>query len=122
VIGFPVVALLLALAGRFTHGIWNWEFSCKLSGIGIAAGLLFWLLPMLARPFYLVWYALACSIGLVISNTLLVLIYCTLFTGTGFLRRALSRSPVQKNLNRGVSTYWIDAGPSPDLKSYYNQS
>ena len=122
VIGFPVVALLMVLAGWFTRGTWDWGFPCKLGSAGIAAGLVFWVLPMLARPFYLVWYAISCSIGLVISNVLLGLIYYTLLTSAGVLRRAMGRTPIQKNLNRATPTYWIDAEPPPDTKWYYNQS
>ncbi len=121
-IGFPVLALLVLLAGRFFHGTWSLDFANRLGGAGLAAGILFWLVPVLARPFYLVWYALSCAIGLVVSNLLLGLFYYTMFTATGILRRTLGKSPVQSGLDRAASTYWIEAPPQPEPKSYFHQS
>jgi hypothetical protein len=120
-IGFPVIALLISIAQKINHGTWNVEFPCKLAGIGLASGLVFFVFPFVARPFYLVWYALSCAIGLVVSNALFVVLYYTFFTGTGILRRMFRKSPIKKGLNPATPTFWLDAGEPPPPKRYYNQ-
>lgn len=121
VIGFPVVALIFFFASRMLHGVWDQSFPLKLGIGGIIAGLLFWAIPTIARPFYLVWYAVSCTIGLVVSNTLLSVFYYTFFTVGGFLRRTLGKSPLQLDLDRSAPTYWQDIKPVEDPKSYFAQ-
>ena len=78
VVGFPCLALVLLFAGYLTGKGWNFDPSLKLGGIGAAAGVLFYAMPAVAKPFYVVWYALACCIGLVVGNVVLVLENCVL--------------------------------------------
>lgn len=122
VIGFPIIAILFLVGGRLLHGDWNTAFALKLAGGGVLAGGLFWLIPVIARPFYLVWYAVSCAMGVVIGNVLLSLFYFTLFTIVGILRRTLGTSPIQRGPKPGASTYWIDAPPAPEASRYFSQS
>jgi hypothetical protein len=82
----------------------------------------FLILPGIARPFYVVWYAVACTIGLVVSNLLLALVYYVVVTGTGLARRILGRHFLDVRLDRSRKTYWRDAGPAPAPRRYYRQS
>lgn len=122
VVGFPVVALLFFIAGRLIHGTWDPVFPGRLALIGVLAGVVFWILPVVSRPFYIVWYAVSCAIGLVVSNLLLSALFYLIFTVIGILRRTLGRSPVQRHIARNASSYWIDAGAQSEARSYYNQS
>ena len=67
-IGFPCLATLFLFAGRLKSGAWNPALPLQLATIGAGAGALFWLAPAIAKPFYVVGYALACCIGLVVGN------------------------------------------------------
>ena len=120
VIGFPCLAVAILLLGRLISGGWPVEKALWIGGVGCALGAVLWLLPMIARPFYLVWYALACTVGLIVSNTLLTGFYYIVMTGTGLVMRALGRKPL-KPLNKQTPTYWDDAEQVSDVRRYYRQ-
>ena len=120
-IGFPVIALIYLVASRVTGGAWSFGVPLKIGGFGAGAGLVFMLLPVIAKPFYLVWYALSCTIGLIVSNVLLSTFYYTIFTGIALLRRAFSRGPIRMSFDKSAKSYWIDAGPQPDSRRYFSQ-
>jgi hypothetical protein len=121
IIGFPCLALVFLLVGYLAGKGWNFPFALKLGGIGAAAGALFYVLPGLARPFYVVWYALACCIGLVVGNVMLSLIYYLLVTGIGVGKRIVGGAGLCKAPDPRAKTYWIDAPPTPEPKRYYSQ-
>ena len=120
-IGFPCLALLFLVAGRIKTGAWNPAFSLQLAAIGAGAGALFWLVPAIAKPFYVVWYALACCIGLVVGNVVFALIFYVLVTGIGLLKRLGGNPPICKAPDRQAKTYWITAPPTPEPKRYFSQ-
>ncbi len=121
VVGFPCLAVAFLLIGWFGGKGWNVSFALKLGGLGAAAGVLFYAVPALAKPFYLVWYALACCIGLVVGNVLLGLIFYVLVTGIGLLKRLGGRQAIRKSPNPQADTHWVDAPPAPEPKRYYRQ-
>ena len=121
VIGFPCLAVVLLLAGYFTGKGWNFKSPLLLGGIGAAAGVVFFAVPAIARPFYVVWYALACCIGLIVGNVVLALIFYVLVTGIGLLKRLGGRQAIRKTPDRLAKTYWIDAPPAPEPKRYFSQ-
>lgn len=121
VVGFPCIALILLLAGWLRTGAWNPGFPLRLGGLGAAAGILFYVLPAIAKPFYVAWYALACCIGLVMGNVLLGVVFFVFVTGIGLLKRLGGKQAIRKTCDRTATTYWIDAPPSPDPKRYFSQ-
>jgi len=121
VVGFPCLAMGFLLAGGLVGKGWNLSFALKLGGIGAAAGALFYAVPAIARPFYVVWYALACCVGLVVGNVVLALVFYVLVTGIGLLKRLGGRPPIRKVPDRQAATYWIDAPPAPEANRYYRQ-
>lgn len=121
VIGFPCIAVAFLLAGFLAGKGWNLSFALKLGGFGAVAGVLFYAAPGIAKPSYIVWYALACCIGLVVGNVLLGLIFYLLVTGIGLLKRLGGRQAIRKSPNLEASTYWVDAPPAPEPKRYYRQ-
>ena len=120
VIGFPCVGVTLLLLRRIFSGAWHVETSLWISGTGLALGLVLLALPILARPFYLVWYFLACSVGIVVSNVLLSVFYYLVVTPIGLAVRALGRAPLKKNFDKRTQTYWRDAEQVP-VNRYYSQ-
>ena len=87
----------------------------------LVAGVLFYAAPVIAKPFYIVWYAFACCIGLVVGNVLLGLIFYVLVTGIGLLKRLGGRQAIRKTPDPQAGTYWVDAPPAPEPKRYYRQ-
>jgi hypothetical protein len=121
VVGFPALALVWLLIGKLSTGSWGVQPALWVGGVGAAVGALLWMIPAAARPFYLAWYAIACSIGLVISNVLLVTFYLTVVTLFGWGRRAFGRQTVQKQSDRNAVSYWRNADQIADPKRYYRQ-
>ena len=121
VIGFPCLAVVLLLVGYFTGKGWNVGLSLKLGGFGAGFGVLFYVFPVIARPFYVVWYALACCIGLIVSNVVLALIFYVLVTGIGLVKRYFGRQAIRKTPDRLAKTYWLDATMVSKPKRYFSQ-
>jgi hypothetical protein len=88
---------------------------------GFALGATLWLVPQIARPFYVSWYGLACAMGLVVGNVCLGSIYLLMFVPVGCVMRLGGRKPFRKSFDRTLSTYWQDAPAPSDPARYYRQ-
>ena len=120
-IGFPMIAVLIFVGrGLITHA-WPTQFALTLGGIGFAAGLLFWLIPAIATPFYYVWYAIACCMGIVIGNVLLGGFYFTVVTGVRLFLELIGKPPIRKRPDKSAKTYWLDAEKVTDVQRYFRQ-
>jgi hypothetical protein len=120
-IGFPIVAVVWAVFHRVSTGDWNLMSAVWLAAAGAGAGLLFHLLPAAARPFYVVWYGVACSIGLVVSNTLLAAAFYLLLTPIGVVRRLAGWRAIERGPDPAATTYWRPAPPPADAARYLRQ-
>jgi hypothetical protein len=120
-LGFPCLASVLLVLIRVRGPAWHLNPPLTLAAAGVALGALLWVVPQLARPVYVVWYAIACSIGFVVSNLALTAIYYLLFTPVGLAMRAKSRTSFRKRFDRTASTYWCDAKSPADPAQYYRQ-
>ncbi len=120
-LGFPILAMVMAVLKWFVSGKWHWEAALWMAGVGVAVGLIALALPTVAKPLYLVWYSIACSIGLVMSNLLLGAFYYFAVAPVGLLKRALSRRTFHKGFQKSAETYWQDARQISDPERYYNQ-
>lgn len=120
-IGLPCVAVAFALLRWLKTGAWDSASVVFNGGAGFAVGALFYAVPAITRPFYVVWYALACCIGLVVGNVLLGLIFYVLVTGIGLVRRIVGRAAIRKSPDPHAKTYWADAPPAPEANRYYRQ-
>jgi hypothetical protein len=121
VIGFPCVAVVLLLAGWLKTGICKIEPALIIGGAGLAIGLVLLALPGIARPFYIVWYGLACTMGLVVGNILLAVVFYILITGVGLAMRMVGKCSISKTVDKNAPTYWTDAKPVNDSQRYYRQ-
>jgi hypothetical protein len=121
VIGFPCIAVVLILASWVKTGAWKIEPALIIGGTGLVTGLVLLALPGIARPFYVVWYGLACAIGLVVGNILLAVVFYVLITGVGLAMRISGKGSISKTLDKRTTTYWKDAKPVTDPQRYYRQ-
>src|SRR4051794_20559936 len=96
VIGFPIIATVLLFIGRFQTHTWK-PFPIWLGVVGAGLGIIFWLLPQIARPFYVAWYFVGCCFGFVVGNVLLSAFYFLVLTPIGFFLRAIGRKPLRKS-------------------------
>lgn len=120
VLGFPALATFFSLIVWLSSHTWQ-PFLIWLALVGAALGAILWSLPSLARPFYVVWYFIACCFGFVIGNALLIAFYYVIITPIGLGLRAMGKLSLQKGFARSVATYWRDAEKTVDLKRYYRQ-
>ncbi len=121
IVGFPILALVWLVIGRVFGGMWHVQPAIMVGGGGAVLGAILWTMPQIAKPVYVLWYGIACSIGTVISNALLITFYLTVVTLFGTVRRALGKGSLEKGVNKAAQTYWRDAEKILDPKRYYSQ-
>ena len=121
IIGFPIVAVIFLVAGRLHNGEWNYLFPARLGLIGAGVGAIFWFVPQVALPFYLVWYGVAACIGLVVGNVIFVAIYFLLIMPIGFMLRLAGKTPLQMKPDKSAKTYWTEDSTPKDPLTYYRQ-
>src|SRR5437773_7307008 len=93
IVGFPCVAALLLAVGCLRGKGWNLSLALEVGCIGAVAGIIFLVMPTLAKPLYLIWYAAACTVGITLGNVLLLAVFYLFITGIGLLKRALGSQP-----------------------------
>jgi hypothetical protein len=120
VIGFPAIAIVFSAAAFLkTHSLNH--FFIWLGVIGFAVGLVLWLLPQIAKPFYLVWYFLACCMGIVIGNLLFALFFYFVFTPLGLLLRLRKHRPIEKGFDKSRKSYWRHGDKPANVERYFRQ-
>src|SRR5260221_11091382 len=79
IIGFPVKAIGFSLITFLAKHSWK-PFFLWVGIIGIAAGIIFWLLPQIAKPFYIALYFMARWMGRVGGKKFFALCFNLCFT------------------------------------------
>lgn len=120
VIGFPILAAVFALLGWLKTGAFP-SWTLWLAALGAGAGVVFWLIPQIAKPFYLVWYFAACCIGIVISNLLIAAFFYLVITPFGLVMRIIGRDPMDRRWDKSKTSYWRDAERITDPQRYWRQ-
>lgn len=120
-IGFPILASTLGLLRWIrTSAVPNWVL--WLGATGFTIGLLTRLLPRLAPPFYVLWHVITCTIGLVVTNTVVAAIYYFVITPVGLMLRATGRDPMDRKMLPKDATYWKNAAMPKGPERYFRQS
>jgi hypothetical protein len=120
IIGFPAIAIFFGVVNRISTHAWR-PFFLWLGIIGASVGIILWLIPQIARPFYVVWYFVACCVGFIVGNVIFGLIFYGLFTPFGLLRRLLAPNAFSKGFDRSKTSYWQPVEKVVDVKRYYRQ-
>jgi hypothetical protein len=121
IIGFPCIALVVLVGNRLASGAWHFATPLRLAGVGAAVGAALWLLPAVAKPFYVIWYFVSCCIGFVVSNVLLATFYYVFFTTAGLVLGAVGRRPLQTGFDARATSYWRSADTIDDPRRYFRQ-
>jgi hypothetical protein len=120
VLGFPVIALVMEVIGRLSTGHWK-PGPLWLGATGFSVGVVLWLIPQIAKPFYLVWYFAACCMGFVMSNLILSVFFWLALTPVALLMRLLGRDPMRRRFDPSAGTYWSEVEKSVDPERYFRQ-
>ena len=94
-----------------------------LGALGAALIVLGLTVPVLLKPVYRVWMALAVVLGFVMTRVILTVVYYLIMTPIGLIMRLLGKDPLHRRLDPGASSYWIEK-TYPDeskerLEKYY---
>ena len=120
IIGFPAIAMVFSLATFLARHSWK-PFFLWLGIIGLAAGTVLRLVPQIAKPFYLLWYFIACCMGFVIGNVLSALVFYLVFTPFGLCLRLRRNRALTKGFDQSQKSYWRNAEKPVEVKRYYRQ-
>jgi len=122
IIGFPCIAAAFFLARwAADRSMPAPSFFVLLGGIGAGTGILCLAAPVIARPLYHVWYALAACVGIVMANLLFTVVYYALFVPLGLFMRLKGRDVLGLKFKRGTDTYWREAPPAAESTEYFRQ-
>ena len=112
------VGIVLGLLGGLL--LWHdrdfYYYFFIISGVLIALGLI---APILLKPVYKAWMALAFVLSWVMTRLILVLLYYIFFTSIGFFARLLNRDILALKFDPGASSYWIPKGTSDYNRASY---
>ncbi|MDB6119139.1 MAG: hypothetical protein JWO08_2920 [Verrucomicrobiaceae bacterium] len=122
IIGFPCIAIVFLLVKwAKTQAMPELHGFLLLGGIGAGVGLVCMAVPLIARPLYYVWYALAACIGIVMANLLFAVMFFGLFAPIGLFMRLIGRDPLKLKWKKSQASHWQDAEPTPPAKQYFSQ-
>ena len=117
------VFLAIAAVSAWRHG-WDLTPAARLlGGLGLALVVLGAAVPVVLRPAYKVWMAVAFALGFVMTRVILTLAFVLVITPIGLVLRALGKDPLAKAPDPSLGTYWITRdAPAPArqrLERYY---
>ena len=123
--GWVVGGVLLIIAAVvFWRNDWTFTTAAYvLGGIGGALVVLGLTAPVILKPIYRVWMALAVVLGFVMTRVILTLVYYLVMTPIGLIMRLVGKDPMHRRIDAGAASYWIeksydDASPER-LEKYY---
>jgi len=112
--GLVLIGLLSWYRGHTTIPKMLWIIATVLFLFGL-------ILPNLLRPVQKVWMGLAMVLAWVNTRIILTVLFYAVFTPIGVIMR-LFRDPLDRRLQDGQSSYWVQTQPEPfDPKAYENQ-
>jgi len=117
-----LLGLFLGLAGalaRFRFDApeaarWIWIAALVLTAV-------YYAVPPLRRPVWIVWMAAAFPIGWTISHVILALTWYLVVTPVGLLIRLTGRDLLRRKIDRAGASYWVEHDPHGDPKRYFRQ-
>ena len=123
--GWVVGGVLLVIAAVVW---WRNDFAVTtavsvLGGIGGALVVLGLTAPVVLKPVYRVWMALAVVMGFIMTRVILSVVYYLVMTPIGLAMRLFGKDPMHRRIDPEASSYWIEKSyddESPErLEKYY---
>ncbi len=123
--GWVVGGVLLVIAAVVW---WRNDFAVTtavavLGGIGGALVVLGLTVPVVLKPVYRVWMALAVVLGFIMTRVILSVVYYLVVTPIGLVMRLFDKDPIHRRIDPEASSYWIEKSyddESPErLEKYY---
>ncbi len=76
----------------------------------------------IAKPFYLVWFFLSATIGIMVSNLLLTMFYYLFFSVFAVIfRLTTGRDPLKLKKDLNKKSWWVEIKEEKSLKRYFKQ-
>ncbi len=121
VFGF-LLGLFTILVGLLAHFQWQAPAAARMIWL-VGAGLtvLYFALPPLRRPLFLGWIYATFPIGWTISHLLMAIIYYGVLTPIGLVLRLCGKDPIEKDIDSGRSSYWVEHPTKIDARRYFRQ-
>ncbi len=108
--------LLLIAAVVFWRTGWTLTTAVQvLGGIGAALVVLGLIVPVVLKPVYRVWMALAVVLGFIMTRVILTAVYYLIMTPIGLIMRLLGKDPLHRRRDPNAASYWIP-------KTYHDES
>ncbi len=112
-IGCAIVGAVLRWYGYASAGTVVWA-------VGVVIGLVGLVVPLAAKPVYLLLSVVSWPIGFVVSYVVLAVFYYGIITGTGLIFRLLGRDPLHLRPDPEATSYWQPKSlPDPENKQRY---
>ena len=89
--------------------------------IGIAIGGIGFAKPAFMRPVFLGWMFAAYPIGWVVSHAILATVFYVIMTPIGLVMKLVGYDPLQRQLLRSSTSYWIPVEAVDSKASYFRQ-
>ena len=123
--GWVVGGVLLVIAAVVW---WRNDFALTtaasvLGSLGGALGVLGLTTPVVLKPVYRVWMALAVVLGFIMTRVILSVVYYLVMTPIGLALRLFGKDPMHRRIDPDAASYWIEKSyddESPErLEKYY---
>ncbi len=117
-----LLALFFGLIGALV--LWrasSWTVAIACWTIALLTAIVYYSVPSVKRPTYMVWMAVVYPIGWTITHLLLALVYYGWITPVGLLMRLCRYDPMRRRLNRRAESHWIPRKPIKNVNRYFRQ-
>lgn len=115
-----VLFILIGVHFMFENARGFTRFWSKAFLVVMIAGFLVLALPRIFKPIYHIWFFLGACMGIVISNTIMLVFYYVFFTGTALILRLTGRDVLR--LKRPQSdSMWLEHKQPKDVSRYYRK-
>ncbi|MGD8500307.1 MAG: SxtJ family membrane protein [Phycisphaerales bacterium] len=100
-------------------GSWRIATACWTIATLLAA--VYYCVPSVKRPMYVLWMAVMYPIGWIITHVLLALVYYGWITPIGLLMRLFGYDPMRRRLDQTAKSNWIRRKPIKNVDRYFRQ-
>jgi hypothetical protein len=116
------VLLLTGLAGAAFLLRDDVTTALALLGLALVFGLLGVARPMALRPLFVGMMVVTYPVGWLVTQLLLALVFCCLFTPLALLFRLIGRDALGRRWDPARDSYWTPKPAGEGLRSYFRQS